>query len=411
MRSPYFTYRNIICLLSILFSTGILVLFVVSISQKALTDGMKDLQTRVVGTRVFLLKENPYTFHRDSITSEDFIDLTDTVDWTVNRLTVTPLALVLNIPFIFGSVIVQRIIWLLFQWVLLIGTLFIFISMTNSKTKKRYLCGLFAFISISYIWQTHLIWGQLYILYAFLLAVSYKIFVFDKSRDLLSGFIVGFTSCLRPTMGAIWAPMMFSRRKAFSLGGVLGFLFGILLPILIKSDIWFDYFSSMGIYSTSQLYLYEKIRTVSESREIMLGSNSSLQGIITYFFGSSVNSLILVVSMGLILVFAIIVSDMKKRNDLLFFIFCVVMLLWEVLIPAPRLPYSDIIFVVPFSILILNANIRQLNWNRANLFLPFIAYFLFVGSAAATYLLILYLILSIPLVKKEDRGVNTQSLI
>jgi len=204
---------------------------------------------------------------------------------------------------------------------------------------------------------------------------------------------------------------MFSRRKAFSLGGVLGFLFGILLPILIKSDIWFDYFSSMGIYSTSQLYLYEKIRTVSESREIMLGSNSSLQGIITYFFGSSVNSLILVVSMGLILVFAIIVSDMKKRNDLLFFIFCVVMLLWEVLIPAPRLPYSDIIFVVPFSILILNANIRQLNWNRANLFLPFIAYFLFVGSAAATYLLILYLILSIPLVKKEDRGVNTQSLI
>lgn len=375
-------------------ASGIAALFgILLFTNDILSRPQNDLVTRIVGTRIFLKGEDPYTFHSNSFTEKGLIDPSDWSEYPVSRLTVTPTNLVLHIPFISIDHESQRIIWFFLQWMLFISTTLILFSLTKNSDQRKLICiGIFLF-SITPIWRWHLENGQIYIVYAFLLALAYKFYVSSlKNSEIVSGIMLGFLSALRPTFGVVWLSMLFFNKKKIWIGGFLGFVFGIVFPLLLKIDIWNNYLQAMNVYSESQTLIYESEQR--NSTDISLGSNSSLQGIIVYFSRINIPGVIFFIVMVIILIVFIFYLKQKKNvnNTRVFFSFICLAMLFEILIPAPRLIYSDIVFIVPLSILIINSSVKEFVKSKYQIVFLISLYFALKGFSISTYLFIFYFI-------------------
>lgn len=350
-----------------------------------------DLISRIVGTRVYLLHKDPYTFHKDDTTPIALIDPNDFKS-EVNRVTVTPLALFLHIPLVDFSPVAQKMIWYCIEWVLFLTT-FVLLFFRANRGKKIILTFLFILFATTPIWHAHILWGQIYILYAFLLALSYTIvtsFSF-KLRELAGGFLIGFLSCLRPPFGIIWFSMIFFQRRNFFLGGVLGVLLGFILPTFVKGDIWFHYFHSMVFYSGTQLL--EDFTSDKSSFSTLLKGSSSLQRILKVVIGVDASAgFFLVIILAVFCVFLFFLYKRKVNSFSYLFIYatyiaCVI----DVLLPSPRLIYSDITFLIPVSLIILNSDISRFIKSKRNVLLLFWFYGLYNLHILSTYLLLFYI--------------------
>ena len=192
--------------------------------------GGVDLRSRITGARLLLKGICPYTYKWDPRDSDLLLDPVDSPDLILNRTAVSPSYLALFSPFSGLPYSIQRIAWLLIQWILLILSIALFAHTCPSKRKAMlvWIGGLF-FISCGYFWRLHVERGQCYILYVFLLSASYW-FIMKVSRcgSLVSGFLIGITTTLMPPMIFMNIPILVYKKWKLFLGNIIGMICGII---------------------------------------------------------------------------------------------------------------------------------------------------------------------------------------
>ena len=262
---------NVLLLFSIFLSASG---FLMDLRNTALFGGV-DLRNRVVGARLLIDHQDPYHYKWERGDSVLFLDPRDNPDWEVNRVTVPPTVLVFHAVIAKLSYKTQRYIWFIFQWVLFIASLFLFSKCTNSviKSKIIWVCGLF-FIGSSFYWRLHVERGQIYILYMFLLSLSYWVYCKKlQNSEFLSGMVAGITISFRPPLMLLALPMILYKKFKFVLGNVAGVIVGLVASLVIASpQTWIQYFNAMKmhgsihfnfLYASSSQYPYQNIEGIS----------------------------------------------------------------------------------------------------------------------------------------------------
>jgi hypothetical protein len=334
-----------------------------------------DLRTRVVGARVLLDGEDPYFFNWRPGMPDTLVDPQVQPNAKNSRLTVTPTALILHLPFAKNTYLSQKILWLIFQWIAFSTIIIIFLIQSNSLGKSYLIWILSVFFAYSFFWKLHIERSQLYIFYVALLSIS--LFIYEKGNPILrnlSGLIIGFTICLRPTVALVLLPFIFRRKWSVCFGSAFGIVLGFLIPILSSGVfIWESYFFSMGdvakylgAHKVSGIdfgdsitgYIYpnviEKLNFVSLSKDIP-DTNSSLQNVLM-MTGLDETHYIQGIIVLLFLILSTIVSfRLAKRalsNNLIFLQGIVIYLLSEFILPSPRYSYNDVQWILPLLLII-----------------------------------------------------------
>ena len=358
----------------IIFAIFISILGFISDLANTFEFGGIDLRNRVVGARLLMNGLDPYFFKWNENMSELFLDPNDSPYSPVSKVTVPPTVLIVHSALAKIPYKTQRIIWFLFQWILFLVSLALFSKSTHSENKSKliWIIGLL-FISGSFFWRLHVEKGQIYILYVFLIAFAYWLSQKNfKNSSILSGFVIGFTASLRPPMIFMSIPMLIYRKWKLFIGNIIGFLFGIGSSLMIAdSFLWKKYASAMYIHEkihlgliTDIFGLYSKL-DAEGMNNILLWANiptfdSSFQGIFKRFLGLNLSSNMLLISLTLILLFLsfYLYKSCRENNSMtmLFLAGATLVFISEFFIPAARQSYSDVMWLIPLSLIIINCD-------------------------------------------------------
>ncbi len=109
------------------------------------------------------------------------------------------------------------------------------------------------FIAGSYSYHLHVIRGQKYVLYLFLLSAAY--YCFDKKKlEFVSGFVLGFLATFRLNAVFILVPFLFLRKWKFLAGTLGGLALGIALPVVFAGPaVWSGYFTQGKVLNGASL--------------------------------------------------------------------------------------------------------------------------------------------------------------
>ncbi|MDO9577103.1 MAG: glycosyltransferase family 87 protein [Candidatus Cloacimonadales bacterium] len=334
--------------------------------------GGVDLRNRVVGARVALNQMDPYFYKWSEGSPEYFLDPPDHPNLPVNRVTVPPTVLQFHSIFCDLPYSLQRFGWTIFQWVMLLSAIALLGKSTDDKSNSKliWIVCLF-FVADSYIFRLHVERGQIYILYTFLIALSYYLIIrLKRNSDFWSGLIAGYASALRFPMLLIGLPFLLCKRWKFLIGQVFGFAIGISASFLfIKPHIWKSYFSAMNLHGlvhegiikiTSERYPHINIDGI---KNLYIGarlpvSDSSVQGMM-HNIGIQLSSgfllVVFSVVVALLMFFFLKIKNKYKTTGFLFLLGSIIIIISEIFLPAARYNYSDVIMLIPLSLVILDS--------------------------------------------------------
>lgn len=220
-----------------------------------MTYGGSDLRHRVVGARVMLHHYDPYFFKWHVGLPDEWLDPTDR-NVPISQVTVPPTVLSVHAAIATFPYRLQRVIWLFVQWALFIATVMPAAGCaTTSLQKKVVWIAALLFVSGSFFWRLHVERGQIYVLYAFLIMLS---FWFSQrvslSNQLIGGIVLGLSISLRPILIVMGIPLLISRRWTTLGGAFMGALVGLGGAALVAgAHLWQSYFSAMNL--SEQIYL------------------------------------------------------------------------------------------------------------------------------------------------------------
>jgi len=349
--------------------------------------GGMDLRNRVIGARLLIDGADPYYHKWDETMSERFLDPHDCPLAPVNRVTVPPTVLTLHSIIASLHYKIQRIIWFIFQWVLFLLSLVLFSKSTKLKYKSKliWIIGLF-FISGSYYWRLHVEKGQIYILYVFLITLSFWLSQQNfKTSSFLSGFFIGLTASLRPPVIFMSIPLFIYKKWKLLLGNIIGLMMGLSSSFILGNiSVWKKYSSAMQIWGKIHLGIisrrhdgFSQISAEGLDNLTILADiplhDSSLQYVFKTFLGISLSSNLLIIFLGFsILFFSIFMYNSRNKHVSIgnvFLIGITLVFLCEFFIPAARLSYNDIIWLIPLSLIIINYDLIKLLLNPVSVLL------------------------------------------
>lgn len=330
--------------------------------------GAIDLRNRVVGTRVLLDGKDPYFFKWDQNTPEEYVDARDFyIDLPVSRLTVPPSVLMLHAPFVYIPYKTQQILWAIMQWILLLLSILLLSNTTDSIIKKKilWIIGLLI-IASSFFWRLHIDKGQIYILFVFLISLSYW-FAKRKENYIFSGFILGLTASFRPPVILMGIPFLIKRKWKFIVSGLAGIIVSFVSSLLIAPfSIWKSYFNSMEFHEKFHLLIIQPTygffnkNVVDGIKNAIFSANlpiedSSIQDMLRIFFNLKTKANILELSLIIcILVLTIFLwrrIDRIKDSLSLFYIGIVFVIISSFFLPAARLSYMNVYWLLPLSLI------------------------------------------------------------
>lgn len=379
--------------------------------------GALDLRNRVVGTRVLLDEEDPYFFKWEQNTPEEFVDARDFYsNFPMSRLTVPPTVLLLHSPFASIPYKTQQILWAFIQWLLLLLSIILLSSTTDSIMKKKiiWIIGLLI-VASSFFWRLHIDKGQIYILFLFMIILSYWL-IKKKDNQILSGFILGLTASFRPPVILMGIPFLIKRKWKFILSGLAGMLISFVSSLfIVPFSIWKSYFNSMEFHEKFHLliirptYSFFNKQVVDGIKNAIFSANlpiedSSIQDMFRIIFHLKVKAIILELSLIiciLILIFFLWRRIVKtKSNDILFYIGIVFVIISSFFLPAARLSYMNIYWLFPLSLIVLITNdIKkilkpELVFVIVGLFLNTMFYTFPKGVILSDYLMLFYIVIT-----------------
>lgn len=350
-----------------------------------------DFRNRVVGARLMLEGIDPYFFKWQPGLSERFYDPLDNRNELVSKLSVPPTVLTLHAAIAGLSYIQQKIVWLIVQWVAFVGTVWIFLNDGRSANKRKWMLTISFFLANSLFWRLHVNSGQTYILYTFLLAVGWFFINHQfKYGHFISGFFTGMTASLRPSFVLFFVPAMLRKKRAFLLGGTLGFLSSVLFSCrVVGAFIWQQYALTIlqmtGLVDLST-YLPVAERTLpnldAAYPNIIEGFDWRIRNPLEQYFADTsfylpLNILrvpnergILLASFVIILVALSLyfIKYVSEQDDTRYaFLFGVLICLAsDFFLPIPRYPYYDVQMLLPLLIIIELAKPEYLASRRIN---------------------------------------------
>lgn len=381
--NPFKYYLDII----LIFSITIAILGFIADFKNTYRYGGMDLRNRVIGARLLQKGIDPYYFKWDNTMSDLYLDPHDSPQTPVSRVTVPPTVLTLHSILSSIPYQTQRVIWFFFQWFSFLLSLLFFSMCTQSKEKSKliWIIGLL-FISGAYYWRLHMEKGQIYILYVLLITLSFWISQQNfKIGPFLSGFLIGITTSLRPPTIFMNIPFIIYKKWKLLAGNFLGLLGGISLSfVLTDFKIWKKYISAMQVWGEMQLGKVTKMFDgFSQSSAEGLDNltilakiqieDSSFQGVFKKFLGVNLSSNLLITSLIMIMLFfSFLMFKSRKKKFSFAFIYLIgitLVFISEFFIPAPRLSYNDIIWLVILSLIIINFDLKIILSNSLFVFL------------------------------------------
>lgn len=343
-----------------------------------------DLRGRVTGARLLIEGLDPYFFRWRPTYSDRLLDPLDAPNRKVSRVSVPPTVLLFHATFCRLHYSVQRIIWFFVQWLILGLCLLILSNSTTNQVKKKtiWLLGLF-FFACSYFWRLHVERGQIYILYTFFMLLAFWISQRSiKNRSIYAGIILGLATTLRPTIIFMVIPMVIYRRWRMVTGNLIGLLSGIISSITMSGvSVWKSYVAAMPMLGKTNLNLLHFIRSRYANRfKIIEGmdnlhkhlkfpaDSSSLQTLFAKFFGLNLSSGMLLFSLiMLLLIMSWFLSRYRLKhisNHLLFLIGAEFVVISEYFMPPNRWPYTNVIWIIPLSLIVLQYDSLVLMLNK-----------------------------------------------
>ena len=390
-----------------------------------------DLRPKVTGSRLLMNSIDPYHYKWEPGDPEIYLDPMDSPDVPVSRVTVSPAYLVLHSTIAYLPYRIQRNLWLFVQWALFLASLALFAKASRSgyKSKIIWAAGLL-FIGGSSFWRLHAERGQIYVIFTFLLALSY--FISRKSfkhSHLLSGFLIGYTITLRPPAALIGIPILIYRQWKMALGAIIGGLFGFLSPLIYTGvTVWERYYSSMRYFGSRPdalgipwgepyKFLYPEMTVEGFNiANLAMGAeleayDLSIQAIFVAQLGRVLSPNTLSIAMAIVVVMiSIFLLRFRIKAiscSMLFLVSITLFMLGELFLPAAKYPYTNIIWVIPLSlILIMREPVSSLL--KPHLIFLFIGMFINIampfapgGLLPGSLLVLTYIIIETGLLYKE----------
>jgi Glycosyltransferase family 87 len=347
--------------------------------------GLIDLRNRVVAARVLIRGEDPYYFKWKPGMDERLIDPHDKPHVPVTRATIPPTVILLHtilgdIPYLY-----QKYIWLILQWGAFVGALFALTrnNLTDVRSKFLLISGLL-FVGLNHFLRLHIERGQIYIIYTFLLAISYWILQGKMQfREIIAGTLIGFTISLRPPILILGLAMILFKKFKLLIATGLSCCFFLLASIVLAGmPTWMSYFSSMntiadltgnilripGGSSNENYYptVIEGMNNLTVMLDFRTDTVSIRESIDNLFnFTLSTNQLIMLLALALLgysflILFAQKIAQKKMDEtlslDLVFIVGMLMIQICEFFIPAPRYAYNTVQLLIPLILVLKNTN-------------------------------------------------------
>jgi hypothetical protein len=221
--------------------------------------GGVDLRNRVTAARVLLAHGNPYTYHWKAGDPLTWLDPCDVeTNWGVSRVTVPPSVLLVQGVWARLSYRRQQMLWFAMQWALMLfGAWCAARCLTTPLQRSLFWILMLLGIAGSHFWRLHVERGQIYIVYATLIIVSYACARLQQSRwQFLGGVLLGVTAVLRPPALVMVLPLLIARQWQIAAGWLTGLLlFGTLTIGLVGISPWKQY--AVAMQSHRQIFCGE----------------------------------------------------------------------------------------------------------------------------------------------------------
>jgi hypothetical protein len=212
--------------------------------------GQIDLRNRVVGARVMLSGENPYTYLWQPGEPDTLLDPYPFIQKRpMAAVTVTPAVLSIHTLFAPLQYRYQKFLWLVVQLALFAGMVWLAMGRAPNPETRAVVCVLGLLFSCSTFWRLHVERGQVYVLFAFVTVLYLASFEWRTAhRGALGGLVLGLLVCLRPHMVMLGLPLLVYRRWASILGAIAGVGIGLSVPTMISRPVWPAYVNAMVNY-------------------------------------------------------------------------------------------------------------------------------------------------------------------
>ena len=215
--------------------------------------GTIDFRNRITGTRVFQMGQDPYRYKWNSNEPPELCDPYNNPALPISKVTVSPTLLMFNLPLARLSYRGAQFMWLTIQWILLLGTGYVWWNLIPQK-RKRWLwaCAVVGF-TYTVAWRHHADRGQAYVVMLFLISCWFAAIKNEKYKNsVLGGMVVGLLVALRPPLLLALVPFQLIRCRKQLLGTVMGLALFAGMPTLWNASCWKQYQSGMETWS--QLY-------------------------------------------------------------------------------------------------------------------------------------------------------------
>ncbi len=364
MKSNNFVY-NIICVTFFVISI-LLVAKNFILSAQSIFDGRSlDLRNRIVGTRVALLHKDPYTYQEPPNGDPKLIDPISFPSSSLTRLSISPAVLLSHT--LYSNLAFSKIIYIWFgvEWLCLALTLFLLMRIAN-KQRGWILFLISVFFTGSTVWILHLLNGQIYVVYALILA--FVLYLIHLKKYSAAFFIIGVLCLIRPPLITIplvlfSVPNMRKYIRPFVYGLIT---LGLLTAVIFNPHIWGQYISGMSQMTKTpatvernedipQKFYSSNLEGWSVPQHSLGFSpefETSVRGLVLRRLNRLLSPILLfsiIIFINLGTVFIVIKRKISKFIPL-FTLAVTAAILSEYFIPARRYVYADVLWLIPMWI-------------------------------------------------------------
>lgn len=347
--------------------------------------GGTDLRCRTIGARLLYGNHSPYFYHWNPGDRVYYLDPNDAPARLCNGNVVTPAALVLVHPLSVFSYHIIRPAWTVIQYILFLTTLLLLCSKRIGTKELTILAILVTGFGLSNIWYYHVERGQIYILYALMLALMYRIYRSSaKWSHAGAGIVCGLFCYLRPIALITALPFLVSKQRRWLMGFAAGLAIGLFIFILPFQNSWQQYLLAMKEYGNEIINNKDTGPSmpaawmpaqIEHSTNLRLHHNFPTAAIKTFYAWMEQVHLKISYPFSLltycVLVIIFLIGFRKQRlpsADKLFLFAFLLYIMLEMFIIANRSAYNQIQWVFPLFLLL-----KRWFTNYRILFLLFIA--------------------------------------